>query len=133
LDRGRRNNQTVATKAVAKPGIVAAGPARPAAFRGRDLEPVSKASPCPCIGDLLWSLPVLKRASQPGRPPGPDADGRIAASVPLSARVTGYGVSRVVDPDRVVHHVCFDVCFALAKRKILEGHVADGARSQEAA
>ena len=41
------------------------------------------------------------------------------------ARVTGYAVSCVVDPDRVVHHVCF----ALAKWKILEGHVTDGARS----
>jgi len=49
------------------------------------------------------------------------------------ARVTGYGVSCAVDPGRAVHHVCFDVCFALAKRKILEGHVAGGARSQEAA
>ena len=35
--------------------------------------------------------------------------------------MTGYAVSCVVDPDRVVHHVCF----ALAKWKILEGHVTD--------
>jgi hypothetical protein len=60
------------------------------------------------------------------------ATGSPTAKVPINdtsrARVTGYGVSCLVDPDRVVHHVCFDVR-ALAKRKILEGHVTEGARS----
>jgi hypothetical protein len=41
--------------------------------------------------------------------------------------MTGYEVTCVVDPDRVVHHVCF----ALAKWKILEGHVTVDARSFE--
>jgi len=66
LERGRRNNQTVATKAVAKPGIVASGPA-PGALPWVGFRACCKNLALLLVfGDSLWSLPVLKRASGMG-------------------------------------------------------------------